>query len=92
MGSHPVGTAGNDAGQGTPLTGNANALGIFDMGGNVYELCFSEHLTDTQMRVRRGGSWSSTNSFLRVGDVSGNSGNSPSSASMSVGFRLSRTP
>jgi formylglycine-generating enzyme required for sulfatase activity len=84
-GTHPVGTAGNGSGEGTPLTGNANQLDIFDMSGNVWEWCFSE---SGGYRVYRGGSWYNATDPLRVGYV-GN--DPPGNDFIYVGFRIVRS-
>jgi hypothetical protein len=49
-----------------------NSLGIFDISGNVYELCF-DWLPgfEGSFRVIRGGAWNTTAEPLRVGAVTG---------------------
>ncbi|GHU09445.1 hypothetical protein FACS1894151_07200 [Spirochaetia bacterium] len=65
-----------------------NRLGLYDMSGNVWELCWDKWSTnEDKQRVRRGGSWSSGDdavvSFRRSGAIgSGGPGNSD------TGFRL----
>jgi sulfatase-modifying factor enzyme 1 len=102
-GTHPVGTAGNSAGEGTPLTGNANQLGLYDMSGNVWEWIFDENASTS--RVRRGGSWplivihdiavlvhpcTSENSAnnLQVGNWNNNN---PNNTNNNIGFRFAST-
>ncbi|MFC1671279.1 immunoglobulin-like domain-containing protein [Spirochaetota bacterium] len=43
----------------------ANTLGLYDMSGNVHELCF----TTTSNRVTRGGSWAGGPSLLQAGYI-----------------------
>ncbi len=66
----------------TPGTGRANAMGIFDMSGNILEFCFDWFGDYTSVpygqraygpefgseRVARGGSWSPYSCFVLTGD------------------------
>ena len=84
-------------------TKRGNALGIYDMSGNVYEWCkdwYSSSYTsyDTNnpvgpssgsFRVYRGGSWSSN---ARICRVAYRSGDSPSNRDYLLGFRVVLLP
>ena len=64
-----------------------NALGYYDMSGNLSEWCFDQLVNNYNNRVIRGGSYSSGRMSLRIGYVSSiNEGESEL-----VGFRLART-
>ncbi len=94
-GTKAVGTAGGSATAGqsgsfvtafssspVPGSGNGNALGIFDMSGNVLEYCWDWYASYQEVspgtfstgpelgaqRVSRGGSWSPYTGFLYCGD------------------------
>ena len=88
-----------------PVGGKApNALGIYDMSGNVYEWCWDVYgayssspatnphgpasQTNRTDRVRRGGYWESNATFCRN---SFRGFNDPASALKGIGFRLCRT-
>jgi formylglycine-generating enzyme required for sulfatase activity len=78
-GTRVVGTAG---GAKTAGAGNANAMGLFDMSGNVLEYCwdwFADYMPESagarfvgpemgDGRVTRGGSWSPYAGYLCAGD------------------------
>lgn len=78
-----VGTAGTPFSDNPAIgTGNPNAMGLFDMSGNVLEYCwdwFASYTEDTPQkrstgieigseRVSRGGSWSPYTLFIYAGD------------------------
>ncbi len=73
-----------------PVEGKtANALGIYDMSGNVWEWCFDWYTGDSgSYRVLRGGSWYDDADSLQVGYVNNDF---PGYGYFSIGFRLVRT-
>jgi len=73
--------------QAHPVKGKRpNEWGFYDMSGNVWEWCWDKFDESSDRRVRRGGSWHSTASFLRSAlrtDAS------PGLRNYGLGFRVS---
>jgi len=85
-----VGTAGTT--ETTPKTGISNALGLYDMSGNVSEWCFDWASSYYSTRVIRGGYWHESSpdcaQYLQVGYASRAT---PNFKSNFIGFRPVRT-
>jgi formylglycine-generating enzyme required for sulfatase activity len=71
-------------------TKKSNPFGLFDMSGNVSEVCFDRHWNDATRRVIRGGGiWSQLGEYSLL--VSFEDWIEPDVASGTYGFRLART-
>lgn len=81
------------ADQTAPVRSKAsNALGIYDMSGNVWEWCFDRFggasADDSGKRVVRGGGWIGNNYRLQVG---GEFGTLPDAIELAQGFRVAKS-
>ena len=65
-----------------------NAWGLYDMSGNVFELCWDAANSDQQRRIRRGGSWFNGEPLA---SLSTNNWGFADTALIYVGFRVVRS-
>jgi formylglycine-generating enzyme required for sulfatase activity len=66
-----------------------NKLGLYDMHGNVFQLCADEFAPGGSDRVRRGGSWYGIGAYCTAAF---RNRNAPAARDVIVGFRLARVP
>jgi formylglycine-generating enzyme required for sulfatase activity len=81
----------NSGGQTHPVAAKkSNPFGLFDMSGNVNEMCFDRHWGDATRRVIRGGDvWSQTGVYSLL--VSYEDWIGPNDPTATDGFRITRT-
>jgi formylglycine-generating enzyme required for sulfatase activity len=63
-----------------------NDLGIYDMSGNVAEMCFDKHPTETSSYIMKGQAWPDPD--LKIGAIGGLP---PTTTDSTIGFRVART-
>ena len=66
-----------------------NSFGTYDQSGNLWEWCWDKRNENSARRVRRGGSWNNSASYLRA---AGRLNLSPSNLLNGNGGRLARSP
>jgi len=71
----------------THITGSKkpNALGIYDMSGNVFEWCQNQLSTGSPLRMIRGGGWASKDEYNNIAKVNSELSNSKYNY---IGFRI----